>query len=152
MLVVCCSVAKLFLTLCDPVDCSPLGFPALTLSWILLKLLSIELVMLSNHFIVCHPLLFLPSISSSIRVFPINQLFIPGDQNIGVSASAPVLQMNIQGWFCLGLTGLISLLSKVSQESSPALQFESINSSVLRLLYGPILTSIHDYWKDHSLD
>ena len=97
MLVVCCSVTKLFLILCDPVDYSPQGFPALTLSWILLKLLSIELVMPSNHFIVCHPLLFLPSISSSSRVFPINQLFIPGDQSIGVSASAPVLPMNIQG-------------------------------------------------------
>ena len=59
--------------------------------------------------------------------------------------------MNIQGWFPLGLTGLISFLSD-SQESSPAPQFESINSSVLNLLYGPTLTSVHDYWKHHSFD
>ena len=66
--------------------------------------------------------------------------------------SASVLPMNIQGWFPLGLTGMISLLSRDSQESSPASQFESIDSLVLRLLYGPNLTSVHDYWKNHSLD
>ena len=53
------------------------------------------------------------------------------------------LPVNVQGWFPLGLTGLISLQSKgLSQESSPTPQFKSINSSVLRLLYGPTLTSI----------
>ena len=54
------------------------------------------------------------------------------------------------GWFPLGWTGWI-LLPKNSQESSPALQSESINSSPLSLLYGPALTTIHDYWKDHRL-
>ena len=76
-----------------------------------------------------------------------NQLFTSGGQSIGVSASASVLPMNIQGRFPLGLTDLISLLSK----SSPA-QFESISPLVLSLLYGPALTSIHDYWKKHSFD
>ena len=52
----------------------------------------------------------------------------------------------------LGLTGLISLLSRDSQESSPAPQFESTNSSALNLLYGPALSSIHGYWKNHSFD
>ena len=61
--------------------------------------------------------------------------------------------MNIQDEFPLGLTGLISLQSKgLSQESSPTPQFKSINSSVLNLLYGPTLTSKHDYWKNHNFD
>ena len=80
--------------------------------------------------------------------FPINQFFSSGGQSIAASASASVLSMNIQDWFPLGLTGLISLQSKDSQESSPTLQFKSINSSVLSFLYGPTLTSIHGYWKN----
>ena len=66
----------------------------------------------SNHLILCCPLLLLPSIFPSIRVFSMSQLFTSGGQYIGASASASVLPMNIQGWFPLGLTGLISLLSK----------------------------------------
>ena len=69
-------------------------------------------VMFSNHLMLCHPLFLLPSIFPSIRVFPVSWLFISGDQNIGASASATVLPMNIQGSFSLGLTGLISLQSK----------------------------------------
>ena len=68
--------------------------------------MSIESVMPSNHLILCLPLFLLPSIFPSIRVFT------SGGQSIGVSASALVLQMNIQDWFPLGLTGLISLQSK----------------------------------------
>ena len=56
------------------------------------------------------------------------------------------------GLVSLGFTGWISLLSKVSQESSLAQQFKSISSSALSLLYGPSLTSVHDYWKNHSFD
>ena len=59
--------------------------------------------------------------------------------------------MNIQGWFPLGLTDLISLQSKGSQESSLAPQFKSINFSVFSLFYGPTLTYIHDYWKNQVL-
>ena len=69
--------------------------------------------------------------------FPVSWFFASGSQSIGASSSASVFPMNIQGWFPLGLTGLISLTSKDSQESSPAPQFESINSLVLRLLYWP---------------
>ena len=58
--------------------------------------------------------------------------------------------MNIHNWFPLGLTDWISLQSKGLQESSPAPQFKSINSSVLSFLYSPTLTSIHDYWKNPS--
>ena len=79
----------------------------------LLRLMSIELVMPSNHLIFCHPpLLLLPLLFPSIRSFPMSRLFASGGQNIGVSTSVSVLSMNIQGWFPLGLTGLISLLSK----------------------------------------
>ena len=82
--------------------------------------------------------------------FPMSQLFTSGGQRIGTSAS--VLPMNIQGWFPLGLTGLISFLCKGLLRVFPALQFKSINSLALSLLYGPTLTSIHDYWKNHSFD
>ena len=78
----------------------------------LLKFLSIELVMLSNSLILCHLLPLLPSIFQHQGVFAKNQLFISGGQSIRVSVSARVLPMNIQGWFPLGLTSLISLQSK----------------------------------------
>ena len=61
-------------------------------------------------------------------------------------------QWNSQGWFPLGSSGWISLCPRDSQESSPAPQFKSINSSVFTLLYGPTLTSVHCYWKNHSFD
>ena len=83
--------------------------------------------------------------------FPMIQFFAWG-QSIGASASASVLPMNIQGWFPFRLTGLVSLQSRDSQESSPAPQFKSINSLALSLLYGPTHTFVHDYWKNHSFD
>ena len=107
----------------------------------------------------CHP-----TISSSVvpffsllRSFPASgsfpmSLFFPsGGQRIGVSASASVLSMNIQDWSPLGWTGGSPCRPRDSQESSLTPQFKSINSSVLRFLYGPTLTSIHDYWKTIAL-
>ena len=82
---------------------------SITNSWSLLKLTSIKLVLPSNHLILCHPLLLLPSIPES-GSFPRSQFFAKGEQSIG--ASAPVLPMNIRDWFPLGLTGCISLQSK----------------------------------------
>ena len=79
-----------------------------------------------------------------------SQFFASGGQNIGVSALASVLPMNIQDWFPLGLTGGSPCCPRDSQESSPTPQFKSINSSALSFLYSPTLTSIHDYWKNHS--
>ena len=73
--------------------------------------MSIESVMPSNHLILCHPL-FPPSTFPSIRVFSNESVLPIRCQSIGVSASASFLPMNIQGWFPLGLTGLISLLFK----------------------------------------
>ena len=77
-----------------------------TVSQSLLKLMSVELVMPSSHLILCRPLLLLPS------VFPSSLPFASGGQSIGVLASASVLPVNIQGWFPLGCTGWLSLLSE----------------------------------------
>ena len=82
-----------------------------TISQSLLTLTSVESVMPSYHLILCHPLLFPPSIFPSIRVFS-SEFFTSGGQSIGASASASVLPMNIQDWLPLGLTGWISLQSK----------------------------------------
>ena len=86
----------------------------ITNSCSLLKLMSIKWVMPSNHLILCHPILLLPSNFPSIRekVLPMSQFFTSGVQSIGASVWASVLPMNIQGWFTLGFTGWISLLSK----------------------------------------
>ena len=107
----------------------------------------------------CHPIISPSIVSSRLQSFPASgsfpviQLFISGDQTIGASASALVLPLNIQGWFPLGLAGLISLQFKgFNLGSSLAPQFENINSSVLSLLCGLTSTSVHDYWKNHSFD
>ena len=106
----------------------------------------------------CHP-----TISSSVipfsscpQSFPasgslqMSQLSASGDQSIGVSASTAVLPMNTQDWSPLEWTDLLAVQGTL--ESSPTPQFKSINSSALSFLYSPTLTSIHDYWKNHSLD
>ena len=97
------------------------GNLSITNSWSLLQLTSIESVIPSNHLILCHPVLLLPSIFPSIRVFPVSQSLASGGQSTGVSPSASVLPMNIQGWFPLGLNGLISLQSR----NSPKPQFKN---------------------------
>ena len=74
--------------------------------------MSIESVMPSNHLILCHLLLLLPSIFPGSGSFPRNQFFGSGGQSIGASASASVPPMNIQDWLPLGWTGWTSLLSK----------------------------------------
>ena len=87
-------------------------FPVLHHLPSLLRLMSTESVMPSKHLILCHPLSLLPSIFPSSGSFLMSWLFTSGGQSTGASASASVLPMNIQGWFPIGLTGLISLLSK----------------------------------------
>ena len=119
-----------------------------TISQNLLKLMSIESVMPSNHLILCRSLLLLPSIFPSIRVFS-SKFFPLGGQSIGVSASASVLPMNIQDWSPLGWTGWISLQSK-------GLSRVFSNTTVQKhqffgFLYGLTLTPIHDYWKTIAL-
>jgi len=80
-----------------------------TNSWSLLKLTSFELVMPSNHLIFYHPLLLLPLNFPSLNIFSNESALCIRWPKFGVSASTAVLPMNIQGWFPLGLTGLISL-------------------------------------------
>ena len=83
-----------------------------TVSWSLLKFMSIESVMLSNHLILCHSLFFLLSIFPNISDFPMSQLFSSSGQSVGDSTLATVLPKNIQGWLPLGVTDLIFLQSK----------------------------------------
>ena len=104
--------AQSCLTLCDRMNHSTPGLPVHHNSQSLLKLTYIVLVTSFNHLTFCLPLLFLPSIFLSIRVFQVSQFFASGGQRIGVSASASVLLMNIQDWFPLGWTGWIFLQSK----------------------------------------
>ena len=105
----------------------------------------------------CHPTVLSSVIPfSCLQSFPatgsflMSRLFASGGQIIGASASVP--PMNIQGWIPLELTALISLQSKWLSRVFSKSQFKSINSLVLSLLYCPPLTSIHDYWKNHSFD
>ena len=84
--------------------------------------------------------------------FQMNQLSASSGQSIGVSASTSVLPMNTQDWSPLGWTGGISLQSKGLSRVFSNTRFKSINFSALSFLYSPTLTSIHDYWKNHSLD
>ena len=126
---------------------APLSF---IISQSLLKFMSIESVMPHNHLILCRPLLLSPSIFPSIRVFSNESalcLMWPNYWSFSFSISPSNEYSGLTSWI---LTGLISLLN--SQESSPALQFKSINSLALSLLYSSNLTSVHDYWKNHNFD
>ena len=161
---------------------------SVTSSQSLLKFMSIESEMPSNHLILCCPLLrtrlLCPplspwicsdscplsqwcclTISSSatpfsfcLQSFPVSEsfptspFFASRGQSTRASASGTVLPMNIQDWFPLGWTGWISLQFKGLSRVFSTPQFRSINSSALSFLYSPTLTSIHDYWKNHSFD
>ena len=145
----CCSVAKSCPTLFDCMGCSIPGFSVLQCLPELLKFMSTESVMLSNHFILCHLLLLLPpSILPSNRAFS-NESALPIRWPKYWSFSlTSVLPMNIHGWFPLRLTGLILLLSKgVSGVFSSTTIQNCAQPSLC-----PALTSIHDYWKNHSFD
>ena len=112
--------------------------------------MSIESVMLSNHLILCCPFSFCLQSFPASGSFPMSWFLASCGQSI--RASVTVLPMTSQGWFPLGLTGLIFLMSKGLSRvfSSTAIQkhhFFSAQSSVC-----PILTSIHDYWINHSFD
>ena len=123
---------------------------SITNSRSLLKLMSIELMMSSNHLILCRTLLLLPSIFPSIRV----------------SSSESVLRIRWPKYWSFSFSispsseysGLISFrmdwfdLLAVQGTLKNLLQFKSISSSALSFLYCPTLTSIHDYWKNHSFD
>ena len=128
----------------------------------------IKLVMLSNHLILCHPLLLLPSIFSNIGVFSNKSDFhirwpkywrfsfsiSPSNEYLGlISFRIDWLDLLVvQGTLNSLLTNLISLLPKGLSIVFSRLQFKSISSLALNHLYDPTLTSIHDYWKNHSTD
>ena len=118
----------------------------------LLTLKSIQPVMPSNYFILCRPLLLLPSIFPSIRAFQMNQFFVSGGQSIGVSASTSVLPMNTQDWSPLGWTGWTSLPSKELSRVFPNTTVQKHQFFGLSFCCSPTFTSIHDYWKNHGLD
>ena len=125
---------------------------SLTTSQSLPRFISIESVMPSCYMILWCPVLLLPSIFPSIRVFSSESAVSISGQIIGASASESILLMTIQGWFPLGLTDLISLLSKRLSRVFSSSTVQKHQFFGVSLLYGPILTSIHDYWKNHSFD
>ena len=117
------------------------------------KLMSIELVMLSNHLTLCRPLLLLPSIFPSIRVFPdesVLRIRWPKYWSFSFSNS-PSSEYSGLISFRMDWLDLLAIQGTL-KESSPTPQFKSINSLVLSFLYSPTLTSIRDHWKNHSLD
>ena len=124
---------------------------SITNSRSLLKFMSIELVLPFKHLILCCPLLLLPSIFPSIRVFSNESvLLIRWPKYWGFSICptneySGLISFRVDGLDLLAVQGTL-------KESSPTPQFKSINSSVLSFLYSPTLTSIHDYWKNQSFD
>ena len=146
------SAAQSCLALCDPMNCSMPGLPPSPtpgaysnsgpLSQWCHPTISFSVVPFSS----C------PQSFPASGCFPMSQFFVSGGQSIGVSASALVLPMNIQGGFPVGWTGWVSLLSKGLSRvfSNTAAQKHQFFGS--QLSFSPTLTSIHDYWKNHSLD
>ena len=115
------------------------------------KLMSIESVMPSSHLILCCPLLLRPSIPPSIRVFS-------NESTLRLRWPKLKFQLQHQSFQWTPRTDLLQnglvgspRSPRDSQESSPTPQFKSISSSALSFLHSPTLTSIHDYWKNHSL-
>ena len=108
----------------------------------------------------CHPAISssvvpLSSCPQSLPVsesFPMSQLFAWGGQSTGVSALVSVLTVNIQDWSPVEWTGWISLQSKGLSRVFSNTTVQKHNSSALIFLHNPILTSIHDHWKNHRLD
>ena len=139
---------QLFATLWTAACQASLSF---TISWSLLKLMSIELVILSNHLILCRPLLLLPSIFPSIGVFSNDSALCITWTNYWSFTISPsneysrLISFKIDWFDLLAVQGTLNSL----------LQHHSLKASVLKalsLLYAPSLTSIHDYWKNHSFD
>ena len=142
----CCSVTQLRPTLWDPMDCSMPDFPVLHslpdsaqiyIHWVSDAIQPSSVIPFSS----C------PQSFPASWSFPVSWLFSPGGQRIGVSVSTSVLLMNIQGWFPLGLTGMISLQSKKISRVLSGTTIQKHQFFAFSLLYGPTLTSVHDHWK-----
>ena len=120
-------------------------------SWGLLKLMSIELTMPSDHLILCRPLLLLPSIFPSIRIFS-NELIFHIRWSKYWSFSFSISPSNEYSGLISFRIDWLDLLAVQGTLKSLLQQFKSISSSVLSFLYSPTLTNTHDYWKNHSFD
>ena len=126
--------------------------PPITNSRSLLKLLSIESVMPSNHLVLCRPLLLLPSIFLSIRVFSNESVLCirwPKYWSFSFIISSSSEHSGLIS-FKMDWLDLLAVQGTLKSLLQP--QFKSINSSALSFLYGPTLTSIPGYWKNHSFD
>ena len=150
----CChSVMKSGPTPCSSMDYSKPGFPVLHY---LLEFAHTHVHSVADAIQPSHPL---PAsspptlnLSQHQGFFPLSQCFESDGQSIGASPSASVLPMNIQSWFPLGLTGFCSLQSKWLKSLLQHYSLKIINSLALSLISGPTLTSVYDYWKNHSFD
>ena len=145
MLVAVQSLTRVWLSV-TPVDFSTPGFPVLhyLLDFAQTHVHWFGEVMPCNHFILCHPLHLLPSVFLSIRVFSnesVLHIRWPKYQSFSfsISPSSELISIRIDWFDLLAIQGTL--------KSSPTSQFKIINSLVLIILYGPALTSIHDYWK-----
>ena len=141
------SVTQSCPTLCDPMNCSTPGLPVhYQFPRSFLKLMSIESVMPSNHLILCHPLILLLSIFPSIRVFSNEWVFLirwPKYWSFSISPSNEhpgVISFRMDWLDLLAVQGTLKSL------------LQHLSSLALSFLYNPTLTSIHDYWKNYSLD
>ena len=144
------SVTQSCPTLYDPIQSAHQASMSITNSQRLLKLMSIESVMPSNHLILCRPLLLPPSIFPSIRVFS-NESVLPIRWPKYWNFSFSISPSNEYSGLILFRIDWLDLLAvQGTLKSSPALQFKSINSSVLSFLYSQTLTSIHDFWNGNS--
>ena len=146
------SVAQSCLTLCDPMDCSTPGFLSIISSWVCSSSCPLNQC--------CHPTISPSAVpfSTCILTFPApgsflrSQFFTSGGQSIGPSASASTLPMNIHIWFPLVLIGWIFLQSKRLSKVFFKTTVQKHQFFGTQLFYGPSLTSIHDFWKNHSFD
>ena len=147
--VYCCSITKLCPTVCDPMTAACQAPLSSSISLSLLKLMSTEPILLSNHLNIFYPLLFLPSIFPSVNIF---------SNELALCLGAKVLELQRQSFqwifrvdfFRIDWFDLLAVQGTL-QESFPAPQFKSINSLALSLLYGPTLTFLQDYWKTTAL-
>ena len=151
MLVQFSSVAQSCPALCNSMNCHSTQLSIIN-SRSSLKLMSIESVMPSSHLILCRPLLLLPPIPPSIRVFSNESTPCMRWPKYWSFSFSIIPSKEHQGLISFRMNWLDLLaVARDSQESSPTPQFKSINSSVLSFLHSSTLTSIHDHWKNHSL-
>ena len=146
------SVTQSCPTVCNPITVARHDFQSITNSWSIFKLMAIKLVTPSNHLILCQPLLLQPSIFPSIRVFPsesVLQIKWPKYWSFSFTISpsndySGLISFRMDWLDLLAVQGTLKSLSNTT--------VQSINSLALSFLSSPTLTSIYDYWQNHSFD